>query len=188
MEAQEPLTAPSPVSDWKERSRPHVVRVPSGHMALLQRRPLAAFWKAGLIPNSLMPIVRKSIASGQAVDSEEWDDQKLRDMMLLVDTITIECTIEPQVSPVPVCKECRREKSDEIHAQHAYLGEERSDDLLYVDEVDFDDKAFIYQWAVGVVDDVSGFRKTARGDVEPVSSGEDVEREAISADSTADGG
>lgn len=187
-EAKEPREVTS-AREWKSASRAKPIEVPSGNIAMVERRPLAALWKAGRIPNSLMPMVRKSIATGDSGAREtDWTDAMLSDMIKLMDSITVECTKDPVVQAVPVCKSCRRSKDDVIHEEHDYDGEERSEDVLYVDDVDFDDKAFIYQYVIGAVDDVAAFRRGSERDVEPVPDSDEVERAPIDTPAVATGG
>jgi hypothetical protein len=152
MEAQEPLKATS-VKEWKKEALPHPVEFPSGNVALMRRRPLEAFWKAGKIPNSLLPIIEQSLATGKPpTQNQKWTPEQIADLLQIMDLVTIECVVEPQVYPVP------------------QDGEKRDDSKLYVDEVALDDKAFAYQYAIGAVDDLASFRGQPSRDVGAVSS------------------
>jgi hypothetical protein len=185
-EATEPTetvaTQPTPAKEWSKERAAKPIEVPSGNIAMVRRRSLTVWWKTGKIPNLLLPLVRESIATGKPVLQEKtaWTEEELKEMVLMMDTAVIECVDAPRVYPEPVCKECKREERDAIHNEHDYIGEERDPDRLYVDDVDFDDKAFIYQYVIGAVDDVASFRKLQADDVDAVPDGSDVGNEAIS--------
>ena len=179
---EETAAQPTPASTWNKNKVARPVTVPSGNVAMIRRRSLTVWWKTGKIPNLLLPMVRDSIATGKPVMHEKsaWTEEELKEMVLMMDTAVLECVDEPRVYPEPVCKECKRDVRDPIHQDHDYIGEERDPDKLYVDDVDFDDKAFIYQYVIGAVDDVASFRRLQSDDVVPVPDGADVGDETVS--------
>jgi hypothetical protein len=124
---------------------------------------MQVFLNEGLIPNTLLPLVSDALSKGKAPSQRQIADtmsmEKLRDMATLFDAVTVYCVVEPKVHPVPP------------------NGEERDDELLYVDEIDFDDKVFIFQFAVGGTRDVEAFRKELSAYVAAVS---DDETDAVS--------
>jgi hypothetical protein len=143
--------APTSAADWKKSAAGYPLEVPSGNTALVKRVGLQAFVKEGIIPNSLMPMVTKAINTGTFDTKEELGDidaAKLNDIMKLYDAVTVECVIQPRVIPAPV-----DEDGDVIPFS---LREETED--LYVDEVDFNDKVFIFQFVTGGTSDVASFR------------------------------
>jgi hypothetical protein len=116
------------------------------------------FIKQGFIPNSLMDIVMKSLAAGEAgkadeIDTDELmaeameDPEKLQGIFEVADAVTVYCVVEPQVLPTP---------TDTIL---------REEDKLYVDEIDMDDKLFIFNFAVGGSRDLEPFRAATSGGV-----------------------
>lgn len=134
------------VTAWKAAAKGTEVEVPSGNVALLRRVDPRIFMKTGRIPNSLLKIVNQAI-SGKEPDLDKLaeevgeDPTMLIDMMTMMDDICVEAVVQPKVSPVPPG------------------GEERDDSVLYVDEVDMDDKMFIFNWAVGGSSDLERFRQ-----------------------------
>jgi len=70
----------------------------------------------------------------------------------MLNIICVEAVIEPKVHAVPA------------------EGEERNDELLYVDEVDLNDKAFISQFVMGGTRDLAQFRGEYEATVESLGS------------------
>ena len=103
---------------------------------------------AGMVPNSLMTIVQSAVGEHKKLEAEDLvtkdgglDNQMVLDMVEFTDQLTMRCLAEPKAHPVP-------ENEDD-----------RDDDLLYVDEIDEEDKMFIFQWATGGTTDVERFRQ-----------------------------
>ncbi len=156
-----PAPKPTPASQWKKASAGTPLQVPSGNTALVRSSGMQIFLTKGLIPNSLLPIVRQAM-SGKQVDlkAEDITEDQLADMVMLFDAIVVHCVIEPTVLPVPA------------------EGEERDPEALYVDDVDFDDKMFIFQWVVGGTRDLEQFRKEQAAGVDAVRGSATLESAA----------
>jgi hypothetical protein len=97
------------------------------------------------------------------------DPERLQGIIDLTDAVCVEVLVDPQVHPVPM---------------HNYGGEilpmpigdpRRDQTILYVDEVDFNDKMFIFNFAVGGPADLETFRTQSGLDVGNVPAGEGVE-------------
>jgi len=152
----------TPISQWKIKNKPTPLELPSGNTCLVQPVGMQAFITQGMIPNSLLGIIQKSLKAGQAgqaddLDMDEFmaealqDPEKLRSIFDIADSVTVYCVVEPQVHPVPTDANAR------------------DPELLYVDEIDLDDKLFIFQYAVGGTRDLEPFRQATAGSVGPVS-------------------
>jgi hypothetical protein len=142
----------SDISSWKKKDQ--AIRLPSGQRMKLKRVGLQSFIASGTIPNSLMGIVQKSLSTGQEADLSGLDltnQDTLRDMLKMVDDVVITCAVEPPVNPLPT--------KDNGHGAQIPDPEGRDDETLYVDEVDDEDKMFIFQWTTGGTADVEQFRK-----------------------------
>lgn len=151
--------------DWKS-SNAHEVEVPSGNVALVRRKGMQAFLKKGMIPNSLMPIVQKAIKSGDfdmKEGLENLDEKMLQDIMDMYDTVVVECVVQPKVTAVPTDDE-----------GNALPYDQREEGLLYVDEVDFEDKVFLFQWVVGGTKDLEQFRQQQSAAVDNVLASKGV--------------
>lgn len=173
----QPRKKTTSASQWKKTTG-HEVEVPSGNTALVRRQGMQTFLKKGVIPNSLMPLVQKAINDGE-FDTKEMleslDLDKLEELIQLYDVIVIECVIEPQVSAIP-----RDDAGNGIPLA------ERDQDKLYVDEVDFEDKQFIFQWVVGGTADVEQFRQQQSAAMDALSASNQVVAPAVN-DSGSDG-
>jgi len=152
---------PTSVQQWKKAAQGVPLEVPSGNTALVRNVGMQVFLQRGLVPNSLMPIVRMAMSGKEPeLKLDDITEDQLRDMVALFDAVVVHCVVEPKVQPVPA------------------EGEERADDVLYVDEVDFDDKQFIFQWVVGGTRDLEQFRKEQAASVESVRGGAALASEA----------
>lgn len=157
---------PTPASQWKKASQSGApLRVPSGNTALVRSVGMQFFLAKGIIPNSLMPMVMDALNKGKPpqLKSDVLNDQeKLKDILKMVDEICIYCVIEPALTP--------SWDSDGTEISPA----DRDADVLYVDEVDLDDKMFIFQYVVGGTKDIETFRKQLESGVESLQPREDV--------------
>lgn len=140
-------------NQWKKATAIELT-LPSGNVALCRRPGLKAFIVSGKVPNTLMPMMKGALA-GQKLDPSKMEitEDMVADMVQLLDIVVVDCVIEPNVRPVPVG------------------GAERDPEELYIDEVDDEDKNFIFQWAVGGTADIEKFREQTRtvlGAVAPV--------------------
>ena len=163
-------SSPTSISAWKKASTggPAPLKLPSGNVALVRVPGPAAFLAEGLIPNTLLPLVQGVIENaekGKPVTSEDEsiisqellkDPNKVRQVFEMADAVTIYCVVEPPVSHKPE------------------PGEERNSDLLYVDEVDLDDKMFIMSVAMGGSRDLRKFRREQGANVDALRPGKNV--------------
>lgn len=133
--------ATTDVRTWKG-SRMVDLTLPSGNVCKARRVGLDAMIKGGRIPNNLLPMMKGALA-GQSVDAaklkESVTPETVQEMMGLFDVIAMDVMVEPKCHPVPE------------------LGE-RDDETLYVDDLDMEDKQFLFQWATGGTSDVEKFR------------------------------
>ena len=149
----------SQVGDFKKRIG-GVMELPSGAV-VKTRNPggLRVFLNNGMIPNSLMAVVKKSLDSGKGVDPAELltedgdiDPAMLKDMSTLLDNVAVSCVVMPPIRPVPENEE------------------DRSDDELYVDEFPDDDKMFLFQWVTGGTSDLEQFRRGQQQELAAVAA------------------
>lgn len=145
----------SSASAFKKRAKGQPIQLPSGEVVLAKRVELQTFILQGNVPNPLMSVVSEALEKGQkadiakmvGVDEGKLDLEMVKDMYEMVNAVVMACIVEPKVHPVP---------EDE---------DERDDDLLYVDEVDDEDKMFLFQWSSGGTSDLATFREEARKDL-----------------------
>lgn len=146
---------PSAAADFKQRLAGEVLPLPSGLAVRARRVQLEDLVLQGNVPNQLMAVVNEALDKGQkadiasmvGVDEGEVDIEMVRDMFTMVNEVVVTSVVSPVINPVP----------DE--------GDEKDDDLLYVDEVDPVDKMFIFQWCIGGTDDLERFRQEAGADM-----------------------
>lgn len=151
------------VSEWKKDSYNPFQELPSGKTIKIKKAVgFQTLMKSGLIPNSLMSIVQKSLDKGEEPDVStiSSDMGKINEMLELMDNITCFMVEEPEIHPVPKNKE------------------DRDGDLLYVDEVEDQDKMFIFQYATGGTKDLETFRREAGSVLDTVQRGSNVGRKA----------
>lgn len=165
--AQRGPTEVTTASAWRKQTTEGTpLVVPSGNTCLVRPSSgLDMFVRNGSIPNSLMPIVQEAINKGRPPKTEDLSIENnpnlLADILELTDTACIFMVMEPIVKPVPrddegeVIPHSRREKGD----------------YLYVDDIDFEDKMFIFNWAVGGTSDLEKFREELGAGMEPVPGG-----------------
>lgn len=167
MATQEQQKAATSPRDW--RARPVPLELPSGNTCLVRKTSLEVFLAKGMIPNSLLPIVTKALRDGRspADDDLEVDPDMLSDMVELFNSITLHCVVEPEVRSVP-----RDDEGKVVPLS------ERDQDAIYVDEVDFDDKAALFEWAI------SGVNRFRPSGGEPNSSVADVSEREGNGDSS----
>ncbi len=151
---------PTAAREWKKAGED--LELPSGNVCLAKKVGLQAFLKRGLIPNSLLPIIENSLKQGKPVRPDDptggikLDLESLSSILDLQDEVTLASVLEPKVSRVPA-------EGDPDY-------KERNPDKLYIDDVDQDDKAFIFSWAVGGVSDLEQFRARQREGLDLVRS------------------
>lgn len=158
---------PTPAKDWKKASQAGAaLSVPSGNVALVKPVGMQFFLSEGLVPNSLMPIVLDALNTGKPPDMASdvfKDTDKIKDIIKMVDDICVFCVLEPKLTPAPTKADGQKDPTAE-----------RDPDLLYVDEVDLEDKMFIFQYVVGGTKNVESFRKQLESGMESLQSRQDL--------------
>lgn len=154
---------PTPVAAWKSKTQPYPLELPSKNVCLVKPVGPEAFLTSGTIPNMLQPLVEEAIRSGKGLPPDKAaelvaDPSMLPQMMEMVDQLVCFAVVEPQIQmpPPPGL---------------------RDDSTLYIDEVNMEDKWFIFNHAVGGTRDLERFRREYQESVAAVDSGEAVEDE-----------
>lgn len=135
-------TEPTDVGEWKKDSSTFsTLKVPSGKTMRVKRVALESLIAGGKVPNSLLPMMRNA-SRGQRTDVniDNVDEVQVVEMLALMDLVICDIAVQPKVHAVPDSET------------------ERRDDVLYIDEIDPEDKGFLFQWAVGGTSDVAKFR------------------------------
>lgn len=175
-------------SNWRKSVQTTDLRVPSGNICKAKKPSgLGHFLKAGSVPNSLMPIIQKHMNDKIEVDLEKLgkevldDPAKIADMLVMMDTVVLATVEQPVVLPVP--KFTERDAQAGVIPPGMDIGDVvpeslRDPDCLYVDEVDMEDKTFIFQWAMGGTRDLERFREQQTQGLEALPTVEGMGAEA----------
>lgn len=155
----------------KGKTKGHPITVPSGQTCLVKRPGVEGLIELGLLDkvDSLTGLVDqkhiKRVKGEKTVDVDTLAKDKESLMMVLktVNEIVVHVVLEPQVLPVPVAGE-----DGTIP--------ERDNDAVYVDDVDLEDKMFIFQYAIGGSKDLEKFRQQSKQDVGSVDVSKTVAR------------
>lgn len=179
-------------SQWKSKNKSgeHELELPSGNTALVRRIKPEAFLEGGLIPDPLTSMVMQAVNSKRGLPPAKLqevasDPAKLAAAMEMFDRVLCYTVIEPPVEMPPVCtvEGCGvlYNGGEGVHVKrshkdyHRFQEAPRDAALLYADDVDLEDKQFIFQWCVGGVSDVKRFREELASNVGAISESEDIQ-------------
>lgn len=153
----------SAAQQWRNKNKVvQEIELPSGNTAKIKRIPITKFMSAGVIPDSLMPMVTAQLGKDQDKPAKKGkaqepdfneiakDPAKLAEMFLTIDKIAVMAFVEPQV------KLHIGEDGEDIPA------EDRDEEFIYTDEIELDDKMHVFNYSVGGSDDVEPFRKGSK--------------------------
>lgn len=162
----QPLLTPTSARAWKKATAETDLPLPSGHVARVRRPGLPKLLKDGVLPDMLTPIAQKAVDAGQD-GMPKMDDIKaefgsagMMDALFeAVDKITAVCVVEPAV-------EYHLKRAGDLEGvwgDPEVLMEipldQRDPNILYTDDVEFNDKMFIFQYVVGGSRDLEEFRR-----------------------------
>lgn len=155
-------------SQWKGR-RGSPIELPSGNIALLRRPGIDHYLRTGAIPNSLKNTIRSAMGKNPQAKMDDLleDEDSMMELFGLMDRIMIEVVVDPKVRPVPLDDSGR-----------PILLDDRDPDFIYTDEVDLEDKTFIFQYAMGGTKDLERFRREQSAGVGTLPAREGMENEA----------
>lgn len=182
-----PAKQVSKAANWKRKSTATKIELPSGEVALCNRIGMKSFLEKGTIPDHLTPIVQKVIREKSFLPPEEAKDLANNTMIILetqemLDRALCLTVVEPKVKMPPGCAVCGKYQDfndKDVHNRkgdnfdHEYVQEDRDDEQLYADEVDLEDKLFLFNWSVGGGTDLESFRKGWQESLERMASLQD---------------
>ena len=147
--------------DFKKKARSEIT-LPSGSTIQVKKvDSLKAFMGGGGIPNSLIPLVQSAIKQGTTEELDkkiaDMNFSDLEEVSVMMDNVNIQAWVMPKLYPIP---------EDEVN---------RSEEYLYIDEVDMEDKLFVFQWVTGGTQDIAQFRNELGTNVEHLVNLKDVE-------------
>jgi len=150
-------------SQWgKVVTEGKLVPLPGGNVARLKKYNIMYLSKIGKIPNKLQAVVQGFISDPAGADLSKVaaDKDGIANMMELLD-ITVEmCFVEPKV--------VRPKK-----------GQELAEDEISIEDVELNDKLYVFEWAQGEVDSVEAFREKQERAARAILGGEKVLSETL---------
>lgn len=186
------MTSPTSAKNWRKRTGGHELELPSGNMCLVKRPGMQKLLTAGIMPDSLTPIAMQHIAQAESggrssksqeaklekelMDKVMQDPAQLTEMMQSFDKVVAMCVVEPKVRVHWYTE--TDEQTGHLPAD-AKVGDDipddvRDDEILYTDDVDDEDKHFIFQYVVGGSSDLEEFRQEQTAAMENSSAVKDV--------------
>jgi hypothetical protein len=166
---------PTTAKGWKNKlGTPQPLELPSENVCLVVRPGLPQLLKDGVLPDLLLPMAEKAVAASEGTSRQEVDED-VRELMAKpggMDAMfdAAERIAAHVVKQPPVLYSRRQKKAGQIdQIQEGYEPEwelipeeDRKEDVLYTDQVDFNDLMFIFQFVVGGSRDLEEFRKQTR--------------------------
>lgn len=165
---------PTPVSAWKKASVGTVdLQLPSGHVCRCTRPGLPDLMAQNVLPDLLRPMAQKAIDVGKngGVQSKEEQDRVMTEVMAeaggfeaIFDAaarVTAACVVEPPVLYHKRERTRPRDENGELVGPVVWdviPPEDRKLEVLYTDEIEDNDKFFIFQFVVGGSKDLEAFR------------------------------
>lgn len=164
----------SSASAWRGRNADgEDLSLPSGNVARVKRPGPGVLLAEGLLPDSLTAIVSEAVQSKRGISKKQLSTlattmDAIGDMMDAMDRTTAIVVLEPR------CLYHRRETESGEWETIPLEEREDPDCAIYTDEVDMEDKFFIFQFAVGGTRDWERFRRESGAIVGDLGTGEDV--------------
>jgi len=172
--------------------------LPSGNVCLAFNEGMMSFIESGKVPNALMPIIMDAINEGKgmapdAVKKLANDSRVIQDMMAMVNSAVVSCVVQPKISPAPLAvrtikispaslavRTIKSEDAPDVVEEYIVLsgqvgvdadgnGVERDPKKMYVDELDMNDKMFLFNWVMGGSKDIERFRTQSAAALESLS-------------------
>jgi hypothetical protein len=154
-------------AEWKRKSADNRITLPSGNTVRAKRPGIKKLLASGVFPDVFMPIIQDAIRRGTGAPPPDIEKvvgknpDVVFQLMDTMDRITAQCVIEPAV-------EYHRREIQVIDTSPAHdhavewediPDDDRDPDAVYTDEIDEEDKQFIFNWVVGGTADLERFRR-----------------------------
>jgi hypothetical protein len=174
---------------WKGRREANdsiELEVPSGNICLVRSLSIPEMLASGILSDSLLPIVDSHVLKGQGKPPRDFKKKKdafggtdptptISEVDLLSDPEALARMfdgIDKALPKILIEPELRYHKGDDGEKIPA---SERDEDVLYTDEVDFNDKLFIFNFMVGGTANLEQFRGVASPVLGDLQNGEAVQ-------------
>lgn len=177
-ETRDHLSA-SPASSFKKKTA-HTMELPSGNFASVRRLGPTAVLSEGVMPDALMPIIQDAIRKGKGeVDADvaqniASDPKQIAEMMAGIDRLMPKVFVEPKVL---------------FHRHEVTVGsvtsledipeESRDPEVVYTDDIDMNDKLFLFKFVMGGSGSLEEFRKESEQGLGTVVDGEEPEDASV---------
>jgi hypothetical protein len=160
----------SSAADFKTAAA--AVELPSGKVVKIKRLGLVTLISENLLGDQLTGLAQKAVDAGKGIDpakTEELaaDPAAISQMLLTFDAVTLRTWVQPRprAAVYPEGHERAGQPLDD---------EDRDDEILYVDEIDMDDKIFTFNYVSGGSSDLEQFRKELAQPMAGIPTGEGV--------------
>lgn len=163
--SRNPANKATSVTAWKKTSTAPPIELPSGNFMRVKKVGMQTLMRVGIMPNSLMTFAQRAVGKGTGKPTEMTDEEmmeiasdpkKIEEIANFMDRMVMFVAQEPEVHPLP--------EGDEP----------RDPELLYVDEIDEEDKSFIFQVVTGGTTDLESFRGEHEASVATLRGREDL--------------
>lgn len=161
-------------AEWKaaKKQEGEVIELPSGKFMRVKRTmTMLVMLKAGQLPNPLASIVQEMMNKGGNIDPSAFGGKSLeavQQMLDLADQAVLKAAVEPRVQMKP-------EDWDEKHPGEDW---EPDEDAISLEDVDQDDRMYIFSYAQGAAADLTSFREGQNAFMAQLSNGEGVQNDA----------
>lgn len=168
---------PTSAAAWGAKKKGFVVELPSGQFARIKRSlDFTILLKQGRIPNPLNGVIMEMVKNETTeFDMEKLDSETLQQFFTLVDDIVCQCFVEPRCQQPPKKK---AHQDDETYDAMVDAWEPE-EGCIHVNDVDPNDKMFVFSVAQGAATELAPFRKGPASDVEVVAPVQDVEAASL---------
>jgi hypothetical protein len=145
-------TEVTPASEWKVNREGELLQLPSGKTARIVRIQLPALIAENLLGDSISVLAQQAVDRGQGMNQDEIrkmsdDPKKIQEALDAFDKIAARCFAEPKVTYY-------KDAAGKLIAD-----DDRDPDALYSDEIDIQDKIYLFQVVAGGTTDLQSFRK-----------------------------
>lgn len=182
---QQPQDGPREVTSARQwrRASGEDLTLPSGHVVRAKRPGPSLLLQEGVMPDSLTAIIHSAIKDAKGMPPEDQkalfeDPSKLVDVLEGIDKMVTLVVMEPTVvlhrRPILDAEGVQRNGKNGKPLEEDIPFHEREEDLVYTDEIDQDDKMFVFQYAIGGTRDLETFRTQQLEGVGALQAGEDV--------------
>jgi hypothetical protein len=173
--AKKTAAAPQPLqvsTDWGG-SNLELLQFPSGKVARIKRVPLPTLLAENLLGDSLSVLASQAVERGQGMEASQIqamseDPKKIMEALDAFDKVAVKCFVDPKLTYY------KWQEGTEIpgraKAGDVIDDEDRDPDKIYSDQVDLEDKIFLFQVISGGSSDLQRFRVELEQSVAGVSA------------------